>query len=1025
MKQKFSIVEWSMRKRTVVFLLTGFLIVGGIIAFIVMPKQEVPEFTVRQGVIIGVYPGANSLEVEQQLTKPLERYLFTFPEIDREKTSSKSKDGITYIFVELTDNVKEKDVFWSKIKHGLELFKSSLPSGVLAVIVNDNFGDVSSLLITLESDDKTYRELDAYADMLEDRLRCVRDVANVLRFGSRREQITLYVDNDKLAAYGIGQNMLMANLVAQSFTTSSGTLDNDHLSAPIHIAESYRSEQEIAEQIIFSDPQGNVVRVKDIARVVREYPKAENYITNNGKKCIIVSVEVRHEANIIEFGKHVNAVLKDFQKKLPDGVDIYRIADQPKVVSDSVSVFLRELLMAVAAVILVIMILLPFRMALVSAMAIPFSMLISLMLMYIFGIPLNFVTLAALILVLGIIVDDSVVIVDNYIDKLDHGMERRKATIVSATEYFKSILTATLAISITFIPFIITTSGETKDFLTHFPWTICIVLGISLFVAVMIIPIIQYFLIKKGLKRKEGKSILSLVQNVYESVLNSVFAHPKITIGIGIASVLLGVILFFDIPVRMMPTAIRDSFAVEIYLSKGSTLDQTASICDSMENILRRDKRVKSVTSFRGMSSPRFHFAYAPNMPSKSYGQFIVNTLSDKATGELIDEYATRYAFYFPEAYIRFKQLDFYLIEALVEVRFTGDNLDELKRQGEKMRQFFNSLDECLWVRTSFEDMESGVKVELDPVEAGRLGINKATTEIALSSGLTGMTVSTLWEDDYAMPVRLQPENTKPNFSDIPNVHVPGILGVTAPLRQIAKVKPEWTEGQITHRNGLRTLHVLADVRRDAGYRDVYKKLKPFVETEILPKLPATVQFEYGGMPAHEKETFIPLLYSVLIALIMIFLILVFHCSRLKIALTIMLSMLLSVFGGAFGVWVMGTEISATGMLGIVTLFGIIVRNGIIMLDYAEKLRNEQQLSIREAAYESAKRRMRPIFLTSAAASMGVLPMVISQNPLWTPLGTVICFGSLISMALMLTVLPAAYWMMFRNEDKRVIKNEK
>jgi multidrug efflux pump subunit AcrB len=813
----------------------------------------------------------------------------------------------------------------------------------------------------------------------------------------------------------------MANLFAQSFTTSSGYLDNDYISAPIHIDKGYRTEQEIADKIIFSDPQGNVVRVKDIARVVREYPQAESYITNNGKRCIIVSVEVRHEANIIKFGEQVNAILKDFQQELPDSVDIYRIADQPKVVGDSVAVFLRELLMAITAVILVIMILLPFRMALVSAMAIPFSILISLLLMYILGIPLNFVTLAALILVLGIIVDDSVVIVDNYIDKLDKGMEHKKATIISATEYFKSILTATLAISITFIPFVITTSGQTKDFLAHFPWTICIVLGISLFVAVMLIPIIQYLLIKTGLKQKEGKNILSFVQNAYERILNSVFAHPKITIGLGIASVLLGIILFFGIPVRMMPSAIRDSFAVEIYLPKGSTLDKTASICDSLENMLRMDKRVKSVTSFKGMGSPRFHFVYAPNMPSKSYGQFIVNTVSDKATEELLDEYATRYAFYFPEAYVRFKQLDFYVIEAPVELRFIGDNLDELKEQGEKMRQFFNSLDECLWVRTSFDDMESGVKIELNPVEAGRLGINKTTTEIAMSSGLTGMTISTLWEDDYAMPIRLQPENTKPDFGDIPNVKVSGILNETVPLRQVATVKPEWTEGQITHRNGLRTLTVYVDVKRDASYKDVYKKLKPFVESEILPALPATVQLEYGGMPELEKETFIPLLHAVLIALIMIFLILVFHCSRLKIALTVMLSMLLSVFGTAFGVWITGTELSVTGMLGIVTLFGIIVRNGIIMLDYAEKLRNENHLSVRDAAFESARRRMRPIFLTSAAASMGVLPMVISRNPLWTPLGTVICFGSLISMLLIITVLPAAYWMLFRNEDRKTV----
>jgi multidrug efflux pump subunit AcrB len=301
------------------------------------------------------------------------------------------------------------------------------------------------------------------------------------------------------------------------------------------------------------------------------------------------------------------------------------------------------------------------------------------------------------------------------------------------------------------------------------------------------------------------------------------------------------------------------------------------------------------------------------------------------------------------------------------------------------------------------------------------LGINKATTEIALSSGLTGREVATLWEGDYAMPVRLHPENKHPDFGDIPHIPVWGTAGATIPLRQVADVLPEWPEGQITHRNGLRTLSVFADVRRDADYRTVFKKLKPFVDTEILPALPASMQVEYGGMPELESEIFIPLLYAIAVAVVMIFLILIFHCSRLKIALTIMLSMLFSIIGATFGIWIMDMDFSVTAMLGVVTLFGIIVRNGIIMLDYAEKLRDEQHKSVRDAAFESATRRMRPVFLTSAAASMGVLPMLVSQNPFWTPLGTVICFGALISMLLMLTVLPAAYWLLFRNEDKKLM----
>ena len=332
MKENNIIIEWAMKNSQVIFLVVVVLFVAGIYSLVVMPKQEQPEFIIRQGVVAGVYPGATSLEVEEQLTRPLERYLFTFTEVNREKTTSRSENGMSYIFVELSDKVKDKDVVWSKIKHGLSLFKSSLPTGVLAVVADDNFGDVAAILITMESDDKTLREIDAYCDILEDRLRTVANVANVRRYGSQKEQISIYVDNEKLANYGIGEKVMVANLMAQGLTTTAGNLENKQITAPVHITESFHSEQEIADQIIFSAPDGNIVRVKDIGRVRREYAPPESYITHNSRRCVLLSVEVNPSANIISFGKEVNSVLEKFKKDLPEGISINRIVEQPKVV---------------------------------------------------------------------------------------------------------------------------------------------------------------------------------------------------------------------------------------------------------------------------------------------------------------------------------------------------------------------------------------------------------------------------------------------------------------------------------------------------------------------------------------------------------------------------------------------------------------------------------------------------------------------------------------------------------------------
>jgi multidrug efflux pump subunit AcrB len=428
---------------------------------------------------------------------------------------------------------------------------------------------------------------------------------------------------------------------------------------------------------------------------------------------------------------------------------------------------------------------------------------------------------------------------------------------------------------------------------------------------------------------------------------------------------------------------------------------------------------VKSVTAFKGASSPRFHFVYAPKMPSPAYAQFIVNTHTATQTTELLAEYTNQYAFHFPEAYVRFKQLDFQAVEAPVEIRFSGDDMEELKMQADKMLAFLNTMDECLRVRTDFGDLLPGAQIELNPVEAGRLGINKALVSLQLSSNYGGMAVSTLWEGDYPLSVVLKPEATDLGFNSIGDVHVSGMIpGATVPLRQIAEIHPEWTQEQIVRRNGIRTISVLGDLKWGVNATKANDKVKEYVNSQVIPYLPSNIEIWYGGEDELNAEIVPALTQALTIAVFIIFLILLFHFKRLNLALLTFSSCLLILFGAAFGTWVMGIELSMTSMLGMVSVMGIVVRNGIIMFDYTDELRLKRKMPVREAAFEAGKRRMRPIFLTSAAASMGVLPMVISGDLMWMPVGTIIFFGTLIAMVFVVTILPISYWLIFRGVDR-------
>lgn len=1023
--KKRNIVEWAMHYRQIIILLTCCLVAFGIYSLPKMQKNEFPDFTIRQGLVVAAAPGNTVDEMVEQVTKPLEDYIFTYKEVKKEKTFSTTRDGMVFIQVELVDELTNKDEFWSKFKHGVATFKSQLPSNVLAVQVMDDFGDTSALLITMESKDKTYRELSDYMDELKDRLRRVNSVGRITVSGERHEQISVYLDPAKLSQYGLNEQIVATQLFAKGFVTAGGCIRTPEYVLPIHVDKSYNTIYDVQQQIVYSDANGNNLRLKDIAKVVKEYPHADSYIKNNGTKCILLSLEMKKGKNIVQMGEDVNSVIEEFRKELPSEVRMYNVTNQAKVVSDSVDNFLHELVIAIVAVVVVVMLLLPMRVALVAASTIPITIFISLGLFYAFGIELNTVTLAALIVTLGMIVDNSIVIIDSYLEKIGEGMSRWHASIYSATHFFKSIFSATLAISITFFPFLVVIPGMIHDFLLSFPWSISLILGISLMVAMLLVPFMQFWFIRKPIPSvKKGFSFMDVLQKYYNRVLDFCFAHPYVTIGSGVASVVVGIFLMGKLPQKLMPVADRDQFAVEIYLPTGTAVEKTAIVADSVGNILRRDPRVLSVTSFVGCSSPRFHTAYAPQMGGTNYSQLIVNTQGNAETVELLDEYSEKYTNAFPGARVRFKQISFSQAVYPIELRLSGQDLDSLKYVADRYLSLLRSMPEVELAQTNFSEPQTCAKVVLKEDEASRLGVNNIQIEslLAMRYG-SGLPVANVWEGDYNIPVTIKSKNADcSDFSDLKDEMIPVMGGLdNVPLRQIADIVPGVKDGQIVRRNGIYTITVMSDVRRNVNVAAFTARLKEKIADIPLPE---GVTLAYGGDDEQDNENLPPIMAALAIAAFIIFFILLAHFKRISIALLIFFSMTLCLFGTAVGVLIQGVDFGMTCTLGIISLMGIIVRNGIIMIDYAEELRETEKLCVRDAIYHSARRRMRPIFLTSAAASMGVIPMIIGKSGLWMPMGTVICYGTLITMLFLLTVLPISYMLLFRGSTKkRVMRN--
>jgi len=765
MNKKRNAVEWAMHYRQIIILVVCCLVAFGIYSLPNMRKNEFPDFTIRQGIVVAVAPGNTAEEMVEQVAKPLENYIFSYKEVKKDKTFSMSRDGIVYIQVQLNDELNNKDEFWSKFKHGVSTFKAQLPKNVLAVQVMDDFGDTSALLITMESVDKTYRELDDYMDALQDRLRRINSIGRMTVSGMQKEQISIYLDTHKLSQYGLTEQTLAVTLFTKGFTTSGGRVKNPVYVQPVYVAKSLNTVRDVQEQIVYTDPMGNNIRLKDVARVVKEYPAPDSYITNNGKKCLLLSIEMKKGKNIVQMGEEINRTIAEFQPSLPSDVNLFCITDQSQVVGDSVDNFLHELLVAIIAVIIVVMLLLPMRVALVAASTIPITIFISLGLFHAFDIELNTVTLAALIVTLGMIVDNSIVIIDSYLEKLGEGVSRWHASIQSATHFFKSIFSATCAISITFFPFLITTTGQIQDFLVSFPWAISIVLGVSLLVAALLVPFMQFYFIRKPMEsatNKNGKkkfSFLDALQKYYNKLLDLCFTWPRMTMALGLLSIIIGIVLMGKLPQRLMPIAERNQFAVEISLPTGTAVEKTGQMADSLEHILRNDPRVVSVASFVGCASPRFQTAYAPQIAGTNFAQFIVNTVSNQATEDLLNEYAPKYTDYFPEALVRFKQLSYNEATYPVEVRLSGENIDTLRREAEKVTALLRSMPELVLVSTNFNDPLATTRVVLKEDEATRLGISNVMLETTLAMRYgSGIPVTTVWEGDYDIsPRRIRP----------------------------------------------------------------------------------------------------------------------------------------------------------------------------------------------------------------------------------------------------------------------------
>ena len=1014
-----NIIKESLKNHKVPLITILLIFMVGIYSLMTMPRRSSPEITVRQALVVAFYPGASAGQVEEQLTKSIEEKLYTYSEVKKDETYSTTKDGQVVITVTLEDWVEIPDVFWQKLSQGLFLLSQmSLPEGVIGPIVDSDFGDVVALLIGIECDDCSYSELKDHIELIENNLRQIPSVSKIDRIGYKPEEIEVTTSSERLIQYGVQLVDVIKILKSQNTVKYSGYIESEYSKINLLTTGLFSTIDQIKEQEVGVSPEGAIVRIKDVAKVERKLKEPTTYIRVNGhdNKLMLISLQMQSGYNIVEFGEEVNASIAESKKLLPDNINFQIINNQPETVKDAVDDFMKEFLIAVAAVILVIMLLLPFNIAVIAGFSIPVSIGMTFMFLDLFGFELQQVSLASLIVVLGMVVDNAVVVIDNYVAKLDQGLSRFEAAWRSATEFSIPLFTSTLAIIMAFLPLVFMLSGATGQFLISLPVTVAISMSSSLIVAFFMTPFLAFIFIKKGLVKKteENKnvkkkfSVLNIIQSVFDKGIEWAFRRRSLTIILAVATVILGIFTMTLPKQQFFPNAQRNQFIIQVFEPLGTKINVTDADTRKIEKILVADSNITSFASFIGTSAPRVYYSFSPVFPEESYAMFLVNTATVKEASTLAAHYDSILNGILPNAKIdvmEFAQGE--PVVSPVEVRIFGDDISELKKISDEIKAIYRNVPGSQLIREDFED-NFFLEVSVDETIANQMGFTTEVIADLLAVGFHGAPVSVLWEGNDAINITFRlNRDSRNSFNDIANTYVSSpVTNASVPLRQFAEVIPKWQTGKITRRNGIHTLTVGCESKPGFLSSEIQTAIQPHISSlELLPGY----KVEYGGVIKNQNDTFSQMIFALIISIVSIFLILLYEFKDIKRPLIIMVSIPLTIFGAAIGLLATGNVFSFTAFVGLIALVGIVIRNALIIVDYSDEIVVSEGLSFTQAALESAKRRLRPIFLTTMAAAMGVVPMIVMKDPLWAPLASVFSFGIVFSMVLTLLVIPVLY----------------
>ena len=1012
--KKFNLADWALRHKSIIYYFIAVLLTFGIFSFTHMGRMEDPDFTMRTMVVGVSWPGASPQQMSDQVTDKLEEKLRDLPGVDYTKSFTDGSKSVIYI--NLKEDLPSNKIrpAWEEARNMINDEWKSLPSGVQGPSINDRFDDVYGTIYALSGDEFSYEEKRQQAENLKRQLLSVPNVKKITLIGVQEKSLDVTINKDKLASYQVSTQQLLTALKQQSAMVPAGMVNTDTNNVYLRINGVFDSVDAVKNMPIRINNQ--TIRLGDIANVTMTYkdPSSPQFYYE-GKPAIGIAISMDAGANNIEFGKAIDTKLKELKTTIPAGLSLDQVSNQPHIVKESIGDFSQSLFEAIAIVLLVSFASLGIRTGIVVALTIPVVVSTTFVLMYENGIYLHKVSLGALILALGLLVDDAIIVVEMMSVKLEEGFNHWRASTFAYESTAFPMLSGTLITCAGFLPLALA-EGMVAEFTKSLSIVVFMALILSWIASVLVSPVLGYKIIENKAEKPESEwtrrdHIMHRLKTVFyarfESLLHWALGHHKAVLLLTLGAFILSLLSFPLIKQEFFPSSTRNEIIISMQFPQSSSIDYTQNQAKSLDALLKDNEHIDHFTTYVGEGSPRFVLTLEPELPRANFMQTIIVTKSLEDRDALFKDLQDQLNDQYPSALIN---MQFVQIgppsKYPVMLRVSGPDASEVKTIANDVKAKMQEDKDLHNIAFDWPDTEPVAQIHIDPDKARMLGINSYAVSLHLQSLLSGTKSGEYYEGNQTIPVTFRLSgNENHNLAALSSLPIQTGNGSYVPLSQIATISMSQEEGIIWHRNMMPTISIHANVGPgvlgNAKTKEIYNKL-----AEYRQDLPTGYTIDLDGSAEKSVTAVQKLLVPMPIMLFAIMTILMFQLKRIALMFMALFTAPLGLIGVVLALNITRTPLGFMAILGIIALSGMIIRNSIILLDQIEIHRAEGQ-SAREAIINSATLRFRPIMLTAIAAILGMIPLMGSV--FWSPLAIAFSGGLLVATILTLIVLPVMY----------------